>query len=122
MACLPVLTAACAWLCFSCSLCVYQHEGTFVNPAMMVHYDSESSRETCSVVDCDPQYDEQYEGQSQQPCVVRNLAQSSRVSWSRLICDASSDGTSSWPSVGTENAMLTMPVCVVSLRSRRRRR
>ncbi len=40
-----------------------QRAGTFVNPAMMVHYDSESSREICSVVDCELQNDEYSTGQ-----------------------------------------------------------
>ena len=62
-----------------------QRAGTFVNPAMMVHYDSESSRETCSVVDCEPQYDEYSKGDA---CAVRTVPRPSPVSYCFTFNDA----------------------------------
>ena len=70
------------------------HGGTFVNPAMMVHYDSESARERCAVVDCDPSYDEwdaKLSAEAAEPCVFE-LEESAAVDAARSMLVSSGGG------------------------------
>ena len=60
-------------------------DGTFVNPAMMVHYDSESSRERCSVAPCNADAAPgRHKGTRKQPCAYE-LEQAEAAAAARAV-------------------------------------